>query len=130
MLCLPLTASAQGQIGADPTSDSRRNAEPAEGQGGWTDAAHARDRLDAVHGAPEFAEEEARIRAALDSARAQGWIDHNDFLIFGRQLHQTELHEAREMRLHRGALPRSERALVQSNLEELIRQISEARRQR
>lgn len=94
----------------------------------WRDGAHHRDRMDAVEGWPEFAAEEARIRAALDEGVRRGWLDRNDYLIFGRQLHQTELHEARERRLHGDRIPRAERELIRANLEELRRQIDETRR--
>lgn len=96
----------------------------------WRDAAHRRDRIDAVEGSQEFAREESRMRAEFDAGLAEGWLNHDDFLIFGRQLHQTELHEARVLRVHNGEMPRAERALIRSNLEELRRQLEETRHPR
>jgi hypothetical protein len=115
---LPVSASAQSWQGSQASYNS------------WSDDAHRRDRIDAVRGHPEFAGEEERIRSELDEGLAQGWLDRDDFLIFGRQLHQTELHEAREMREHGEDLPRAERALIRSNLAELRHQLDQSRRER
>jgi hypothetical protein len=127
--------SAPAPYESRPTARSApAYAAPAGSYGGggtaasaWRDDAHRRDRTEAVDGLPEFAAEEAHIRAEMDAGVREGWLDRNDFLIFGRQLHQTELHEARQRRLHGSSPPRAERVLIRNNLDELRRQLDDTR---
>jgi hypothetical protein len=129
-LCVPFLASAQSWPGAQGPYDRWGGGPDRDPADSWKDDAHRRDRIDAVRGHPDFAEEEARIRSDLDAGLAQGWLDRDDFLIFGRQLHQTEIHEAREMRIHGYTLPRAEHELIRANLKELRHQLDESRRER
>ena len=122
----PLAARAQSADILDRTLADIRG---VDGSAGWRDQAHRRDRLDAVEGYPEFAEQESAIRVSLDSGLSEGQLDRNDFLIFGRQLHQTELLEARDMRLYGETLSAADRDLILGELNELLLQIDEARGQ-
>lgn len=104
---------------------------PAREQGpDWSDDAHRRDRVDTIRVDARFADNEAGIRSQLDAGLAQGWLDHDDFLIFARQLHQTELREAREQRGYGGAVPERRSALIRAELDELRHQLDDTRRQR
>ena len=104
--------------------------QPRDHGGDWSDDAHRRDRIDIVRVDAQFADNEAGIRSRLDAGLAQGWLDHDDFLIFARQLHRTELREAREQRIYGGAVPERRSALIRGELDELRRQLDDARRQR
>jgi hypothetical protein len=93
----------------------------------WRDDAHRRARIDAVRGHPDFAGEEARIREDLDAGLEQGWLTRDDFLIFGRQLHQTEVRESTLMFRYSDSLPLEERAGIRYALDQLRRQLDETR---
>lgn len=122
----PLNAAAQAL--SEPAAEGWRGDDAAGyREAVWRDAAHRRDRLDAVPGYPEFAPDEAALRAALDAGLAQGWLDRDDFLIFGRQLHQTELLEARDLRLYGDNLSDTDRDLIRGELDELRGQLDETR---
>jgi hypothetical protein len=91
----------------------------------WSDAAHHRDRIALVRGAPEFANQESALRSQFDAGLREGWLDRDDFLIFGRQLHQTELDELRAMRRNGGTLSENDRAFIQNTLDEVHKQLDD-----
>jgi len=91
----------------------------------WSDAAHHRDRIALVRGAPEFANQESALRSEFDAGLREGWLDHDDFLIFGRQLHQTGLDELKAMRRNGGTLSDNDRAFIQNTLDEVHKQLDE-----
>ena len=132
--------SQQRDQGPDWRDDGRQHEQSAYDTGknsagrdqgpDWSDDAHRRDRVDTVRVDARFADNEAGIRSQLDAGLAQGWLDHDDFLIFARQLHQTELREAREQRVYAGAVPERRSALIRAELDELRRQLDDTRRQR
>ena len=122
----PLTVLAQSASGSD-VLDRVLNDVRGGDLAMWTDVSHRRDRIDAVPGCPEFSAQEAAIRSSLDAGQAEGWLDRNDFLIFGRQLHQTELLEARELRLHGETLSDTDRNLIRGELDELRVQLADTR---
>ena len=130
LLCSPLAAQAREARDHDDPPGAAAYVPFADQRTDWADAAHRRDRIDAVGGYAEFADDEAELRSALDAGLARGWLDRDDFLIFARQLHQTELHEAREMRLHGPRLSQEERAFIRGTLEEAYRQLKDIHAER
>ena len=123
-------ASAQTFQDQENAYDSGRYSQPHDYGADWSDDAHRRDRVENVRVDAQFADNEAGICSQLDAGLAQGWLDHDDFLIFARQLHQTELREVREQRAFGGAVPENRSALIRAELDELRRQLDGARRQR
>ena len=122
-------ASAQTLQDQENAYDNGGYSQPRDHGADWSDDAHRRDRVDTVRVDAQFADNEAGIRSQLDAGLAQGWLDRDDFLIFARQLHQTELREVREQRVYGGAVPEHRSALIRGELDELRRQLDNTRRE-
>jgi hypothetical protein len=118
--------SSYGEAQAEVRDQARERGAGWQAQDArWSDAAHHRDRIALVRGAPEFSNQESALRSQFDAGLREGWLDRDDFLIFGRQLHQTELDELKAMRRNGGTLSENDRAFIQNTLDEVHKQLDD-----
>jgi hypothetical protein len=114
-LAAPVIASAQSWWGWDVADYNRSDFSRGYGYG--------------FAGYPQFRDEKAHIRAEIRQGLDEGWLDQGEASRLFSQLRGVQQRETREFREHGWSLPSWDQRAIRSNLDQVDRQVDQARDQ-